>query len=273
MKCLSVIVVFAAGILGVYGGSVGAATLVSQPPENGGIGVLSTLDEQNADNIGPFATGVSIDTVRWWGAYIDPNAEPDDFLLRIYRADGGFPDESPLYELSQLTVTRVDSGLDDQFGDTIYEYEVGVSQSLTLFSSQVYFLSLINEGNNNGWFWSKSTGFPSQNWFRESDAAAWQVTDSGDLAFTILGEELPELPGDFDLDGDRDGFDFLKWQRGKSPNPLSASDLADWETNYGMVATLSATSAAVPEPNSLALLCLGGLLSLRSFRRVTPFTA
>ena len=48
----------------------------------------------------------------------------------------------------------------------------------------------------------------------------------------------------------------------------SQSDLNDWKTNYGMVAPLS---AAVPEPNSLALLSLGGLLALRSFRRATAF--
>jgi len=79
--------------------------------------------------------------------------------------------------------------------------------------------------------------------------------------------------GDFDFDNDVDGLDFLKWQRGESPNPLSQSDLADWEANYGMVAPLSAASAAVPEPNSLALLSLGGLIALRSFRRATAFTA
>ena len=65
---------------------------------------------------------------------------------------------------------------------------------------------------------------------------------------------LVALAGDFDIDGDVDGFDFLKWQRGESPNPLSASALADWETNYGTVAPLSATSAAVPEPSSAVLL-------------------
>jgi len=39
--------------------------------------------------------------------------------------------------------------------------------------------------------------------------------------------------GDFNGDGIVDGLDFLKWQRGESPNPLSQSDLADWEANYG----------------------------------------
>ncbi len=75
----------------------------------------------------------------------------------------------------------------------------------------------------------------------------------------IMFDLAPE-PGDFDFDGDVDGSDFLNWQRGESPNPLSQSDLNDWESNYGTVATLSATSAAVPEPTTsalaLAALCL-----------------
>jgi len=104
-------------------------------------------------------------------------------------------------------------------------------------------------------------------------------------------------PGDYDHDFDVDGADFLIWQQGESPNPLSQSDLAaweanygttpiqpgdfdfngvvdghdflkwqldpsvgslaDWEANYGTVATLSASSAAVPEPGSLALWVMG----------------
>jgi len=85
-----------------------------------------------------------------------------------------------------------------------------------------------------------------------------------------------EVAGDFDLDGDVDGSDFLKWQQGESPTPLSSSDLATWEANYGTVAPLSAASTSVPEPTSLALipiLCLGGLLSPPSFRRATSLTA
>ena len=68
------------------------------------------------------------------------------------------------------------------------------------------------------------------------------------------------IDGDFDGNGVVDGLDFLLWQRGGSPNPLSQSDLQDWEDNYGMVAPLSAVSSAssaVPEPTSLALLALG----------------
>jgi hypothetical protein len=64
------------------------------------------------------------------------------------------------------------------------------------------------------------------------------------------------LPGDFDGDGIVDGNDFLKWQQDPSVGAL-----ADWEANYGMVAMLAASSAAVPEPSSLliaAMACLAG---------------
>ena len=50
---------------------------------------------------------------------------------------------------------------------------------------------------------------------------------------------LPSLLGDFDFDRDADGFDFLKWQRGESPNSLSQSDLADWEADYGNTISLT----------------------------------
>jgi hypothetical protein len=70
-------------------------------------------------------------------------------------------------------------------------------------------------------------------------------------------------PGDFDSDGDVDGRDFLVWQRGGSSNPLSASDLAEWQANC-VVTVSMATSLAVPEPASLVLivLCLVATLDL-----------
>lgn len=64
------------------------------------------------------------------------------------------------------------------------------------------------------------------------------------------------LSGDFDGDGDVDGEDFLLWQRGGSPNPLSASDLTDWEANYAAAVPVSISSTAVPEPT----ICTGILV-------------
>ena len=68
---------------------------------------------------------------------------------------------------------------------------------------------------------------------------------------------LAALPGDFVLNGQVDGFDFLAWQRGESSTPLSQSDLNDWETNYGMTAPLAAVSAAVPEPATWCMMLMG----------------
>ena len=57
------------------------------------------------------------------------------------------------------------------------------------------------------------------------------------------GKEI--LDGDADADGDVDGDDFLMWQN-SFPYPTAIS--------------------SVPEPNSLALLALGGLMMLRRRR-------
>lgn len=74
------------------------------------------------------------------------------------------------------------------------------------------------------------------------------------------------LAGDFDGDGDIDGRDFLRWQRGQSPNSLSASDLADWQAGYG--AGSLAAVAAVPEPAALYLASVGATVLLLRRRRV-----
>ena len=60
-------------------------------------------------------------------------------------------------------------------------------------------------------------------------------------------------PGDFDGDGDVDGRDFLAWQRGNSPTPFSAEDLALWQTSYP--GPLSGFTA-VPEPTSIMLMMM-----------------
>jgi len=84
-----------------------------------------------------------------------------------------------------------------------------------------------------------------------------------DLPLARLGETA----GDFNNDGKVDGKDFLNWQQ--DPN---VGLLNDWETNYGMVSPLASSSVAVPEPTSLSLTFLGGLLALRSSRHARCFS-
>ena len=66
------------------------------------------------------------------------------------------------------------------------------------------------------------------------------------------------IAGDFDDDNDVDGIDFLLWQQGESPNPLSASDLADWEANFGTVENAGPAYSQVPESSCLLqCVCIG----------------
>jgi hypothetical protein len=66
--------------------------------------------------------------------------------------------------------------------------------------------------------------------------------------------------GDFDGDGDVDGRDFLVWQRGGSPSPLSEGDLTAWMNNFGESA--SGAAGAVPEPTAFGMLCVAALIGL-----------
>jgi len=78
------------------------------------------------------------------------------------------------------------------------------------------------------------------------------------LEDTLVGAVVSEL-GDFDDDGDADGYDFLKWQRGESVDPLGAFALADWEANFGTggAGPLSSLTAGIPEPSTFFLAGLG----------------
>jgi prepilin-type N-terminal cleavage/methylation domain-containing protein/prepilin-type processing-associated H-X9-DG protein len=88
----------------------------------------------------------------------------------------------------------------------------------------------------------------------------------------------PPTSGDFDLDGDVDGADFLMWQQrlGAAGNPLNAGDLADWRSHFGYPATAAGQSAlgAVPEPGALAIAAcalVGAGAVRRSRHRLVPF--
>ncbi len=91
---------------------------------------------------------------------------------------------------------------------------------------------------------------------------------------TLEGGEFREAPlltiglgpagdGDFDGDGVVDGNDFLFWQRGQSPNPLSPEDLALWKSNLNASGLSATTLVAVPEPATALLLALAMLFFSR----------
>jgi hypothetical protein len=80
-----------------------------------------------------------------------------------------------------------------------------------------------------------------------------------------LVEYVTATPGDFDVDKDADGLDFLVWQRGFG-SLYTGGDFANWKANFG---TITAASA-IPEPGGLALcsVAIGWLLVVVGDRRV-----
>ena len=92
-----------------------------------------------------------------------------------------------------------------------------------------------------------------------SDFAPTVVVDEWRFGTELNDVMVVPTNGDFDDDGDVDGADFLKWQRGELPDPLSQSDLTAWEENYGTPALLAASSTAVPEPASELLIIAAAL--------------
>jgi hypothetical protein len=92
----------------------------------------------------------------------------------------------------------------------------------------------------------------------------------GDLAFTysfnggtvITGAVSyvgGGIPGDYNNSGKVDGTDFLVWQRGVG-GAHNAGTLTTWRNNYGNPPAEPA-AAAVPEPSTLGLLLVAGVMA------------
>lgn len=93
--------------------------------------------------------------------------------------------------------------------------------------------------------------------------------NAGNLApiYTISGVlTVPNsaIPGDYDDDGDRDGVDFLLWQRTDG----TAAGLMEWQSRYGSGGNSLRAMTSVPEPSVLALLFFGGLILCVARRRI-----
>ena len=100
-----------------------------------------------------------------------------------------------------------------------------------------------------------------------------------DLAFVITGP----IPGDANGDGKVDGSDLAIWQQNYDPlgtvantfemgdwncdGKIDGSDLAIWQQNYDPLGVTAGPVAAVPEPASLALMAVGGVLMFIRQRR------
>ncbi len=79
----------------------------------------------------------------------------------------------------------------------------------------------------------------------------WEL-ETGPTTLALLA--VPELDGDFNLDGSVDAADYTVWRDGLGTT-FDQGDYDTWRDNYG--ATLPTPAQSVPEPGSLGLLSLG----------------
>jgi len=74
----------------------------------------------------------------------------------------------------------------------------------------------------------------------------------------IVSSPPPSLLGDYNQDGTVDAADYVLWRK-NDINSQQGYD--DWRANFGQTLVAASTAAASPEPTSLALLLIGGLLA------------
>ncbi len=134
------------------------------------------------------------------------------------------------------------------------------SSNISINLDEAYIESLLGSASHLGLRLSSLDAGPYLN------IASLESTAGTAPTLSIVYED-PSLPGDFNGDEAVDGGDFLIWQRGGSRMAMSGGDLADWSTNFGTGGASEASTAAVPEPEALALGALAGLVGCAGWRR------
>jgi hypothetical protein len=186
------------------------------------------------------------------GGTVSAGMVVDSFLLHLDPTDQAFD--------SQVTIT-----FDNDILGVIAEEANLVDSDILAYASADFDNALSDRG---------SLEAQDDGWLIAPDGRTitfdFQVDSNSIDQFRIITQSTLQfqLPGDFDLNGSVDGADFLAWQRGESPDPLSASDLADWEANYGTPASpVVAATATVPEPSTSLLVLINSITCLTLAKR------
>ena len=167
------------------------------------------------------------------GVFVSAFQDNTVYLAKDNNQDGDF-----------LDVAEVVTYADDVFGGLSFNWD------LTSFDAGGFLLA--NRGGGDvAWVRDKNGDGDALDLGEVTTYADGMAGGPGDLV--ALSESYN---ADYDDNGAVDGFDFLKWQRGESPQPLSAFDLELWETQYGS----PPPATAVPEASSFTIFLIGMLL-------------
>lgn len=188
---------------------------------------------------------------------------------------------TPVYNTRGAGMQKIADGFDDLWDGSIDSFPaytergfVNANDPWTGSTSAGLRATGSTLGHPSGTAWC---GRPSQ-----TDSRWFQILEVDTFFFLpvyALSEELTVPDADFDSDGDVDGHDFLRWQRGagdaNGDGETDAADLAFWRNQYGRgttsIADNASASLAVPEPSSALLFAIAStlVLSKRSARRST----
>jgi hypothetical protein len=170
-----------------------ADILFSQPVVNGGVSLASDFArfQQQADNFTLSLPG-SVQSVHWWGAYVNNAIQADNFTLRLFGDVAGNPTTTPLVDVSALNLIRAPTNLIDNLGNSIYEYQADLPSAADLRGATTYYLSVVNNTPPGGvWDWTGSG--PGTHWTRPDDTSAWTVSSNlTSFGFELLGTPVPE---------------------------------------------------------------------------------
>ncbi len=151
------------------------------------------VGQQIADDFVVINGNRNFNDAHWWGIYevTAPVPPGDDFTIRIFRDDGGKPQEPPLHEVVVGNdVGRTDTGVNlvvgapNVVGADIFEYWADFA-TITLADEGKYWLSIINDTPNspNDWAWSQTnTGVGTAH---RPTGGSWTASPEENMAFNL----------------------------------------------------------------------------------------
>jgi hypothetical protein len=249
-----------------------ANMIIGQSNNSGATGLVELTGSQASFTLGRLENHLGNDeTIRWV-------ADAGGITTMLIQGGSG-TNRIQLQNPNEVTANTGTNGLGDLMGD-------GIALSLdlsALVGSQT--LTLIDNRSAQaivGFFENGTTG----NLYEEGEQILG-TGYSGTVTISYLGSAPTGSAGndvvlnlvagaannaDFDADGDVDGNDFLRWQRGvgtdaggtlaqgdaNGDGAINGADLGIWRDQFGSGAGQSVAAAAVPEPGALVL-CLGAI--------------
>jgi hypothetical protein len=162
-------------------------------------------------------------------------------------------------------------------------YINGVAQTLTNLSTVPTVPAVLNAANTAPFRVGHRGGNQSSvgGWVGGiDDARVYDQTLTAAEVQALLAPVTQPHAGDFDLDGDVDGADFVAWQTNfptasgatraqgdaDSDGDVDGADFVVWQTNFPF--TPGPGAAPVPEPHTILLVGIGSVLALASRRKL-----